>query len=524
MLTAGVAATAVVATLVVAMLIGRARSARADRRFEAVLGQLDDHMSAISQSLERVVERSASVRDSGVDDLELTMDFDDLLRRLAAEAAARTEAPAAAVRVQGPAGEPRAASFGAEDGTELFQAPLGAAARPFRAVTINWAYGPTATRSTDSFTSALVVPIVEDGAETGTLTAYARASDSFGPDHVRALEALAEEAAPALAGARRYAEAERALTDTATGIRNRAGYESELDRAVTRAHATGLPLSLLVLSAVGPTERREDAGIDELAAVLLRVTRATDIVCRREAGELGIVLPETTGDAARRLYVRLREEAAQAASAHSGELRFAAGLVEWRPNEPSGAFDSRASAAVGHSRVDDLELVRAHAVSPESPASTQGQSVDVRLAREIARARRLTRPLTLLVIDVDVHAAGERLGKPGAERALGDVEARVATTLSNGDSTCRMEGELAVILPGSGVAHAEAVFAQLQASLASEPPGDLDRIAVSAGITEVAPGDDPPDVLDRAEHAVSQARHAGSGTVVIALPNDDSRR
>jgi PleD family two-component response regulator len=56
----------------------------------------------------------------------------------------------------------------------------------------------------------------------------------------------------------------------------------------------------------------------------------------------------------------------------------------------------------------------------------------------------------------------------------------------------------------------------LQSSL--EPPYDEVGIALSAGVTEIAEGDDAQTALGRAEHALWQATQAGRGTVVIALP------
>ena len=64
-------------------------------------------------------------------------------------------------------------SFGADDRAGRLDAPLAHAAGPFRAVTINWTHRPGDEAESDSFTSALVVPIVEAGIETGTLAAYA---------------------------------------------------------------------------------------------------------------------------------------------------------------------------------------------------------------------------------------------------------------------------------------------------------------------------------------------------------------
>ena len=218
----------------------------------------------------------------------------------------------------------------------------------------------------DSFTSALVVPIVEAGVETGTLAAYAPEAGSFGAEHVRALEALAEDAVPAIASARRFAEAQRTMTDVLTGLRNRKGYDIELERAVAHAQETGQPLSLLILNREGEIERPEDAhdprldpALRELASLLVQQTRTSDVVCLRQDGEFGIVLPETAGDAARRFYVRLRDEASRTTFPVARQLTFAVGVAEWRPDETSETFDARATAAVRTSRVGVIELAAA---------------------------------------------------------------------------------------------------------------------------------------------------------------------
>ena len=48
-------------------------------------------------------------------------------------------------------------------------------------------------------------------------------------------------------------------------------------------------------------------------------------------------------------------------------------------------------------------------------------------------------------------------------------------------------------------------------------------IALSAGVTEIAEGDDERAALGRAEHALWQATQAGRGTVVVALPGQSAR-
>jgi GGDEF domain-containing protein len=80
-----------------------------------------------------------------------------------------------------------------------------------------------------------------------------------------------------------------------------------------------------------------------------------------------------------------------------------------------------------------------------------------------------------------------------------------------------------VIHAGSDAARAEELFGALHASLESDPATHLDRLGLSAGISELASGDDAAGLLDRAERALERASRAGSGTVVVELAADEAR-
>lgn len=360
MVTAVIAVAAAAVFLAAAgLVVVRRAGMRSERRFQTVLRQLDDHMEAISLNLQRTVERSEVLRERGVDELGLTLDLHELLERLTSEAVARAGADAAAIRVRGPGGTPVVAAFGTDEGARLLEATLiPPGSPPFRALTLSWSYGPGLEGEVDAYRSALVIPIVEDGVETGALVAYARASGAFRLEHARALEALTAEVAPGLGNARRFGEAElRAVTDALTRVRNRRGYDEELDREVARARRTDRPLSLLLLDLddFSDVNRRFDyPGGDrvlvEFAELLAHAARATDTVCRRGGEEFAILLSETTGDEARRFYDRLRDAVAATSFAHVGRLTFSAGLVERRPDETHEALDARVSAAVNRAK------------------------------------------------------------------------------------------------------------------------------------------------------------------------------
>jgi GGDEF domain-containing protein len=122
---------------------------------------------------------------------------------------------------------------------------------------------------------------------------------------------------------------------------NRSEYEAELEREIARARRTGRSLSLVLVDVDQATPDR----LLQLAAVLARVPRVTDTVCRRRRDAFGILLPETATEGARRFRDRLQAEAAKSFTA-SGRTTFSTGFVEWRPNESGEALDARARAAL----------------------------------------------------------------------------------------------------------------------------------------------------------------------------------
>jgi len=272
MLTNG--ALAVVAALATAAaVVALRRAGRSDRRYAAVLRQLDDLLATISAILQRTVVRADELRAGGAADRELAPSIERLLERIAAE-----RAPAHAFR------------------------------------------------------------------------------------------RLAGELAPELAGAHRHPKAKQPATrDDLTGVRDRSGYEAELEREIARAHRTRRPLALVLLDLGDLAETRVRSGhaeadrlLQEFAALLVRTTRATDVVCRRRGEQFGILLPETNATGARYFRQRLREDAARTRFGGIGPVSFASGIAEWRPSETGEAFDARARSAVGRYSVGPLDPPDAH--------------------------------------------------------------------------------------------------------------------------------------------------------------------
>ena len=536
MVTAVVAACAVlVACGLVLLWVQRVR-AQSERRLEQVLHQLDNHLAAMLQNVARAVEAVAT---SGSQRplLALTLDFDQLVDQLVSETAARTGADAVVLRVEGPGGRPVVASLGSGVEAELLDRSFGPPGdRRFETAAIDWTFSPAGEPEDVRFQSALVTPLAPTARTPGVVAAYALAGGAFRPEHAASVRELLHDAGVALANARRFADVEaRVNVDPATGVRNRRGYELELGREVARAERSGRPLSVIVVEVDGREEAPANTGaLAEIARLVTRVTRRSDISCRRGERDLAILLPGTEESGATVLTRRLRDAAKQ--SIRSGVSTMAVGLVERLPAETSEELDLRIERTFGPpaatiSALDDARNASTAASSTVHSTLASGsdvvrpQATDVLrrdvlevVARELVDARGFGRSLAVVALELSgLGDVSERYGREAADAALIEVAGRLDRSLSTGSVHRLGTTAFALVLPGSGIEEAEALVDALQTSL--EPPHDDTGLVWSAGITELGDDDDPDVGLGRAEHALWQANQAGPGTIVVAVPN-----
>ena len=533
MVSAIVAALAVLGACALSVLAVRRSRRESEQQLERALDRVGGHLEAISASVEQAVARMVDARDGRAQ--PLTLDFDELVDELVAEAAARTGADAVVLRAEGPSGRPVIASYGPGAENELVEQTLGAAAtRPYRAATIDWTYTAAGEPDDERFHSALVAPLGSRAGVPGTLVAYATAPRAFRPEHVLALNELLADVATGLANARRFADVEaRLLFDPATGIANPRGYEIELGREVARAHRTGRPLSVVLVGIGNGAETTTTGGsarADQVAQLLTRVTRRSDISCRRGEHEFAILLPETRESGANILHARLREEAKRALGATQQTI--AVGHVEWMPDESAEELEARADAALA------LPSPRRWATRASAPSNHASRAAtdDLRaepidalrrdaldaLAHEILEARRYGRSLAVVALDVDgfddLPEGGDR---EAADAMLENVARRLSDSVGSGSIHRLGSTRFALVLSGGSANDAEALLDTLHSSDGGDDAGEL---ALSAGVTEIVERDGAATALGRAEHALWQASQAGRGTIVVAVPGRRSPR
>jgi diguanylate cyclase (GGDEF)-like protein len=140
------------------------------------------------------------------------------------------------------------------------------------------------------------------------------------------------------------------------------------------------------------------------------------------------------------------------------------------------------------------------------------------LAREVARAHRYDRRLALIIFDLDdFKAINDRIGHLAGDAVLAEAADVVRSVVRSADIACRVGGdEFAVILPESGMQEAEQLYSRLQQALEQRPIGDAGRIRLSAGVAELAKGDDSRAFFERSDDALYGAKEAGKGRAVAA--------
>jgi diguanylate cyclase (GGDEF)-like protein len=140
------------------------------------------------------------------------------------------------------------------------------------------------------------------------------------------------------------------------------------------------------------------------------------------------------------------------------------------------------------------------------------------LAREVARAHRYNRRLSLVVFDIDdFKAINDRVGHLAGDAVLAQLAERARSVVRGADIPCRVGGdEFAVVLPESTLTDAEQLYRRLQFAVSTRATGPAERLHLSAGIAELGPEDDAISFFERADEALFRAKETGKGQAVAA--------
>ena len=140
------------------------------------------------------------------------------------------------------------------------------------------------------------------------------------------------------------------------------------------------------------------------------------------------------------------------------------------------------------------------------------------LAREVDRAQRYQRRLSLVIVDVDgFKEINDRIGHLAGDGVLAEIADRIRKVVRSADIPCRVGGdEFAVIVPEVEVGQARQLVGRIQRAVSAQAISRAGRVRVSAGVADLQPNDNPTSLFERGDESLYSAKHAGRGGLVAA--------
>jgi diguanylate cyclase (GGDEF)-like protein len=131
------------------------------------------------------------------------------------------------------------------------------------------------------------------------------------------------------------------------------------------------------------------------------------------------------------------------------------------------------------------------------------------LGREVDRAQRYQRRLSLVIVDVDgFKEINDRIGHLAGDSVLAEIADRIRQVVRSADIACRVGGdEFAVIVPEVEVGQARQLVGRIQRAVSSQAIARAGRVRVSAGVADLQPNDSPTTLFERGDESLYAAKH-----------------
>ena len=145
------------------------------------------------------------------------------------------------------------------------------------------------------------------------------------------------------------------------------------------------------------------------------------------------------------------------------------------------------------------------------------RSFEVKLAGEVARARRHERPLSLAIMDLDgFKRINDEMGHAAGDRVLAEVAARLGALAREGESMARIGGdEFGWVLPESTDKGAVAAVTRARGAIAGEPFRNVGSLSLSAGIAKASGAISAQGLIARADRALYVAKQSDGVSVSV---------
>jgi len=138
--------------------------------------------------------------------------------------------------------------------------------------------------------------------------------------------------------------------------------------------------------------------------------------------------------------------------------------------------------------------------------------------KEVARSDNAQQPLSLIVLDIDFFKRiNDGFGHPAGDAVLKHVATIVKTQIRPGDTLCRVGGEeFALVLPQTPLSLASQAAELIRAAVESsvcEVAGTPIPATLSLGVAQLARGEVPEGLYQRADERLYAAKHGGRNRV-----------
>lgn len=181
------------------------------------------------------------------------------------------------------------------------------------------------------------------------------------------------------------------------------------------------------------------------------------------------------------------------------------------------------SSQVMHQLREEMETVRRESMTDAMTGIANRKLFDSEVLRLVMTAHQDKKPLSLLMVDIDhFKSFNDNYGHLVGDQVLKLVARTLKDGVKGRDLPARYGGEeFAVVLPETELKAAEIVANALRRAVAEKDiinrtTGErLGKITLSVGAAELRRGEKPAALIERADHALYQAKGAGRNCVVV---------
>lgn len=168
-----------------------------------------------------------------------------------------------------------------------------------------------------------------------------------------------------------------------------------------------------------------------------------------------------------------------------------------------------------------FDIVQRQAMTDSLTGIANPRAFQEALQREVHRAGRYGRPLSLLMTDIDrFKGINDSLGHPAGDFALKEICRAIASIVRREDVAARYGGdEIAILLPETSVTGAVTLGGRIVnaiRSLAVTFEGKQMPLTISMGIASFASGMSPAELIRSADNALYDAKRQGRDRFAIA--------